>query len=200
MKTLKFILAVCGLLGISQAMATPVTTVTENFSFLGSAYKIVGQFTYDTASNKLTTISGTVTGLNASSSPTAGIITGLISESAPTNSYPSNYYNNFDNSFDPVLKQFSYGGILFAFGAGNFGNMFFDGSPYFSTWLPDGLGSSPGYCAGDLHCPGDTGSVKFDTVGAVPEPATWAMVLLGFFGLAAFERLARRSRMQLKRQ
>jgi hypothetical protein len=197
-KTLKFILAVCGLLGISEAMATPVTTVTENFSFLGSAYKIVGQFTYDTTSNKLTAISGTVTGLNASSSPTAGIITGLISESAPTNSYPSDYYFGFDNSFDPVQQQFSFGGILFSFGSNNFGNLYFNPTPYFSTYLPDG--SLSDVCKGDLFCPGDSGRLQFSTVGAVPEPATWAMVLLGFFGLAAFERLARRSRIQLTRQ
>lgn len=196
MKTLNFILAVCGLLGISEAMATPVTTVTENFSFFGSAYNIVGQFTYDTASNKLTTISGTVTGLNSSSSPTAGIITGLIAESAPTNSYPSDYYFGFDNSFDPVLKQFSFGGILFSFGSNNFGNLYFNPTPYFSTYLPDG--SSTDVCGGDLFCPGDAGRLQFSTVGAVPEPGTWAMVLLGFVGLVVFGRLATRSQMLLK--
>ena len=199
MKTLKLIAAVCGFLGIAAAEAAPLTTVTENFSFVGSAYSILGQFTYDTANGKLTTISGTVTGLNGNTSPTAGPIKGLIAENAPTDSYPSDHYSGFDNSFDPVLRQISFGGILFSFGSNNFGNLYFNTSPYFSTYLPDGPNSSTKACSDDLFCPGDAGSLQFTTVSAVPEPATWAMLLLGFVGLVAFERLVRRSQAQLRR-
>ena len=105
---------------------------------------------------------------------------------------------SYDNLFvGGVLSQ---DGVLFSFGAGNFGGLYilpdgygFSAGPYFTSWLPDGPNTplnNQGQvtCPGNLYCPGIPGTLDLNAVGAVPELSTWAMLLLGFFGVGMIGR------------
>src|SRR5439155_25364406 len=85
---------------------------------------------------------------------------------------------SFSNTYNGGI--FDGDGVLFAFGASNIGNIYnSDGVNYFSA-------ESPG---GELLTTGDIGTL---TISAVPEPSTWAMMILGFIGigLVAYRRKA----------
>jgi len=155
----------------------PANAAVYQFTFDGSVYDAVGQFVTD-ASNNITSITGTVTvtppGVDG------GAITDLLTTPLP---YPSPsdplWGWSFSNTTDGVI--FDGDGILFAFGANNIGNIYnTDGVNYFSADLP----------GGELRTIGDVGTL---TISAVPEPSTWAMMILGFVGVGfvAYRRKAR---------
>ncbi|MBC9878330.1 PEP-CTERM sorting domain-containing protein [Bradyrhizobium sp. INPA01-394B] len=184
---------------VSSAQAA---ILTEGFTFKGKAYDISGQFTYDTSlGNTLLSINGAVLSVNSASAGTGGPIKQLI----PVTGFsfypngPGDAYFSYDNVFDPVAGKFTGSGILFSFGSGNFGNLYFGPGAFFSTWLPNGSGASTTVCSGDLYCPGDSGNLDFNAVGGVPEPSTWALMLLGFTGIAALRiSAAKRNRRPLR--
>jgi hypothetical protein len=63
-------------------------------------------------------------------------------------------------------------GIMFSFGAANFGNVYTVGNTYYlSVDSPSGGYYNPG----EIFLSGG--------VSAIPEPSTWAMMILGFGGL-----------------
>lgn len=167
--------------------------IAENLSFSGVNYSATAQFTYDNATDALLSITGNVTAKN--STVTGGTITGLITTGAvySTNPDGSTIYvfvppgpstNGFfyDNLFNPTTQTFTSNGILFAFGTGNYGTFYYGPTPFLSTWLPDGPGTAgAGYAdSGPLYNPGDVGTLTFSAVAPVPEPSTWAMIILGF--------------------
>jgi hypothetical protein len=76
----------------------------------------------------------------------------------------------YDNKFFASAPYVDNGGILF--NAGSFAyNLYSSGSSYYlSTFNPDN----------SYFNPGDLGTLQ---VAAVPEPSTWAMMILGFAGI-----------------
>ncbi len=172
--------------GISSVRAS----VLENFSFSGANYTVVGQFTYDSSTGALQGITGNVTAIGPAAAGTGGAITSLVTSASPF--APSAFSTNtffFDNTFDSTAGTFSFYGILFAFGAGNYGNLYYNSGAFLSTWLPDGPGAPSDCSSGALYCPGDPGTLSFTSVKAVPELSTWAMMLFGFLGLAILRRV-----------
>jgi PEP-CTERM motif len=132
---------------------------TYDVHFVGSFFDVFVELQVDNLNN-VTGISGTVSGAFAGS-PDA--VTGLV----PLNSTPNWIY---DNKFFASAPYVDNGGILF--NAGSFAyNLYSSGSSYYlSTFNPDN----------SYFNPGDLGTLQ---VAAVPEPATWAMMILGFAGI-----------------
>lgn len=170
--------------------ASAATYLTESFAFTGSVYSAAGKFTYDQTTGHLQSITGNVA--------TAGMteaITGLVTGSSPFFPDAGNVRGFFfDNVFDPATKTLPLNGILFAFGSANYGNFYYNPTPFFSTWLPDGPTSPLDCSAGDLYCPGDGGRLSFEAVSPVPELSSWVMMLIGFLGVGIVGRIACRSR------
>ncbi|WP_143197742.1 hypothetical protein [Bradyrhizobium sp. AS23.2] len=184
----------------SMVMVTPVraaTYLTESFSFTGSVYSVAGKFTYDQSNGQLQSISGNVV--------TGGVteaITGLVpadyslgvNNFYPDLSDPYRYFS-YDNLF--VAGVFTFNGVLFSFGSGNYGGLYYNPEPFLTMWLPDGPttpASADGLdCPGNLYCPGVAGTLNFAAVSPVPEISSWAMMLLGFLGIGILGRAVRRS-------
>jgi hypothetical protein len=150
-----------------------------DFTFDGAVIDVVGQFNTD-GSNNVTSFSGSVTSLT--SPLNNGPITGLVPTPGPFAPVPGGNYFTYNNTYDPATTTFNGDGLLFAFGVGNYGNFFNLGNPdpsavSLATWLPDGPANGPG----NLFIPGDLGSLT--VTAAVPEPGTWAMMILGFAGI-----------------
>lgn len=189
MKIFRFLGAalVGAILAVSPACATVYLTESFTFTASDSSYSVAGAFTYDPANGQLKSIAGNV----VSSSGKEGIA-GLVTGDSPF--FPSSTSTNgffFDNIFDASSKQFTDVGVLFAFGVSNYGVLYYYPTPFFSTWLPDGP-TSPADCStGDLYCPGVAGTLNFAAVSPIPELSTWAMLLLGFFGIGIFGRTIR---------
>lgn len=84
---------------------------------------------------------------------------------------------------------------------GSFNNTYFDGSPegYTITWWKNGgindYVSSPNPAFGDGNGGLARGYIVEFNVAAVPEPSTWAMMMLGFCGLGY---MAYRRKSQIK--
>lgn len=193
MKTLKIqMLLGIAIIGAAFAVkpARAATYLTESFAFTGSVYSATGKFTYDQTTGHLQSITGNIV--------TGGVteaIAGLITGSSPFFPDAANVRGfSFDNVFDPLTKTFPLNGILFAFGSANYGSFYYNPTPFFSTWLPDGPTSPLDCSAGDLYCPGDGGRLSFEAVSPVPELSSWAMMLIGFLGVGIVGRIARRSR------
>jgi hypothetical protein len=143
------------LLASASAQAT-----TYNFSFADA--------TDDSASGQITT---TGAGPNYSVSSITGLfdgetITGLDAT-----------YAGADNTFYSAGPYLSEAGLSFDLSGGPISqvNVFYNNPGYFlDLHPPDGAGSGP--AAGPL-------TVGSFSVAAVPEPSTWAMMILGFFGV-----------------
>lgn len=189
-----------GMLAVTSANAG---VVTEQFNFKSDSYLIQGQFTYDNATHDVQNITGTVlaTGIAAGF---GGAIHGIVASPVDSNNLP---FFVVDNKFDPAAGGFSFYGILFSFGTGNYGNLF-SYDPALSTFLPPFPNASPGFSAflpnpptsttsgdsGPLYSPGELGTLELSAVGAVPELPTWAMLIFGFLGIAMVLRRGRRLR------
>jgi hypothetical protein len=170
----KLLLTAAAVVSLSSAvLPAKAAILTEAYTFTGSALSVSGQFTYDTTNDAVLSFGGTVTG----APPNSGAITGLITSGSPFVPGPGGNNFTYDNTYDPVGQTFNGLGLLFAFGVGNYGNFYDSGANvYLSTWLPDGPANGPG----SLFIPGDPGTLS---VTAVPEPSTWAMMILGFAGV-----------------
>jgi PEP-CTERM motif-containing protein len=150
------------------------TILSEDFTFTGSVLSASGQFAYDTTNNMVLTFSGSVS--SGSSPLNNGPITGLVTSGSPFAPTGGNFYT-YSNTFDPASQTFDGDGLLFAFGAGNYGEFYNNPGVFLSTWLPDGPPQPPG----PLFIPGDAGPLQ--VAASVPEPSTWAMMILGFVGV-----------------
>jgi hypothetical protein len=163
-KNLLWLAAAVSLLGAPIAAQASV----YNIVFDGVVFDVSAQITTD-GTDLVTAITGSVTG------PNGATITGL----EPLSNSGADY--NFDNLFFLSPIHVTFGGI--AFDAGGFSyNLYADGDNYLlSTINPTGDQTSPNWN------PGDLGTLS---VTAVPEPSTWAMMILGFLaiGLAAYRR------------
>jgi hypothetical protein len=177
-------LAAIATVSLLSAVGAAKADLLYDFSFSTANYSASGQIITD-VSNDVLSVSGSVlpsTGLTAG---TGGSITGLVSDRSNnvppvqgTFYAPSGqgwYYNDVLYPSGPALVDNN--GILFEFGAGNFGNIYTVGSTYYFSV------DNPGV----LYNPGDVitaGGITFDSeIAAVPEPSTWAMMMFGFAGV-----------------
>ena len=162
---------------------------TYDFTFLSldGVYSINdGVFTTD-ASNNILSASGDLT---APASELNGVTSASFTLATPASS--DNNDEAYDNIYDPVNNDFSGNGVglLLADGAGDDIATIYLSSGYCAPLALDCLSVSPTANAGDGNWnPGDPGTL---TITAVPEPATWAMLLLGFFGIGFMMRGSRR--------
>lgn len=170
------------------AVASPAnaTVFDYNFSFLSANFSGSGIFEIDDTNNHVVGISGTISAFNDAAG-NGGSISGLLFQDnnaanvsghyiSPTN--PTTHawdYNQVLNPTNPA-GYVDDGGLLFGFG-GNIGNIYMTGGQYIfsvdnpaSLWNPGDL-----ILTGGVETPG--------TIAAVPEPSTWAMMILGFFGM-----------------
>jgi len=175
--------------------ASAATYLTESFTFNSSVYNVAGKFTFDQSNGQLQSITGNVVAGGVTQT-----INGLIPadySSGMNTFYPDSAdpyrYFSFDNLF--IAGAFTFNGILFSFGSGNYGGLYYNPEPFLTTWLPDGPNtpaSADGLdCPGNLYCPGVAGTLSFAAVSPVPEPSTWAMMILGFLGLGLLARWTR---------
>lgn len=161
-----FVLSAAFALALSVISSKPASAAVYSFNFDGANFDVVGSFVTDVSNNVLS-ISGNVTGL------ASGAIDALVTGSSPFTA-PSGHQWTFSNTFDGSV--FSGDGVVFSFGAGNYGNIYTAGNTFLSVDAPP-----------EFFNPGDAGTL---TVSAVPEASTWLMMLLGFAGLgfAAYRR------------
>jgi hypothetical protein len=165
------------------------TILSEDFSFTGSVLSASGQFTYDTTNDMVLSFDGTVS--SGSSPLNNGVITGLITSGSPFAPVAGGNYYTYSNTYDPVSHTFGGDGLLFAFGAGNYGEFYNNPGVFLSTWLPDGPSNGPG----QLFIPGDAGTLEVSA--SVPESSTWAMMILGFAGVGFMAYRRRSSALQV---
>ena len=67
-----------------------------------------------------------------------------------------------------------------------------DFTTFLLIWMPPSARSFAALTAGSMTVIPARFTVTQETIGTVPEPATWAMLVLGFGGIGAMLRLARR--------
>ncbi len=167
-------------LAASLLAATAASATTKVFEYdLGGSPVATGSFSYTTGSTgvlgygDLTAFSVTVAGETYSLADALGLT-----------DYVHFAYDTAANDFvvDPNTCGFAGCGFSSSLSAinssGTFG-YFFNGAP----------GSYAEYQTGTV---GSMDSLTISAGGGVPEPATWAMMLVGFGGLGAAMRLSRR--------
>ena len=166
----------------NQAKAT---IFNYDFNFTSANFTGTGVFSINDVGNVVVGISGAIAGSGAAAGD-GGAITGLVYENNDSNNvsghYVSPYTPNQAWDYHQVLDPnnpgayVDNGGVLFGFGS-NVGNIYLTNNQYvFSVDQPSSL-----FNPGDLILSG--GVTTPGVVAAVPEPATWAMMILGFFGL-----------------
>lgn len=173
------------------------TQITDNFTYTGTSYyDASGQFTYDSVTDQVLSITGAVTSISPATLGYDGTIIGVVPGGLNSSFTPAaslGAYFTYDNTFDPLSGTFNGLGVLFAFGNGNYGliydNNLVDATAGvgFSAFLPDGneivtLPDGTLAYGGPIFDPGDIGTLTV-TTAAVPETSTWIMMLLGFCGI-----------------
>jgi hypothetical protein len=195
MKRTPFVAAGTVILLMAAVVSANAAPVTDTFNFTGSSYyDASGQFTYDSATGLVQSITGTVTSLGPVTAGFDGPIGNLIltpGPFTPPGSLGASF--TYDNIFDPVSGTFTGQGILFSFGTGNYGEIYdvnltdAIAGIGFSAFLPDGnaivnLPDGGQAFGGPVFFPGDSGSLIVG-VAAIPELSTWMMMILGFIGM-----------------
>jgi len=178
---LKILSVLAGALSVSALILTaaPAQAATEAFNFADNVDGIfaIGDFTVSDTANAngtydITSISGTVIN-DITGTPVVDQITTLIANSGQPNPTIADGFI-YDN-----VTPLNTNGVLFQA----------DNNAIYNLW-------SNGGKAGELYTYGLAGVSNFDAHGTlalgVPEPATWAMMLVGFGGLGGALRGARR--------
>lgn len=175
MKFLKALALVSGSLLSLTLMMAPVdaATVTFNWTLTGPAPSLGGvPFPGSGTITGTTLAGGDVMAMSITGTVNGSMITGL------------NTFNGADDLLFPAGTTFlSTHGISFVTAAGQDINIF--------SFFPQGTPPS-GNAYGELSASPSGFGVGTFTISAVPEPSTWAMMLLGFAGLGFAFRRSRR--------
>jgi len=116
-------------------------------------------------------------------------VTGLIANPGqPWSSYSADGLFIFDNVFFPSAPVFSHPGLFFAGASGAEYNLFSDSPTTFELYKAR---PGVGYLANSV------GTVAVQAQAAIPEPATWTMLILGFGLVGVVLRQRRRTRAAL---
>jgi hypothetical protein len=190
MKRTRFVAAVI-VATAATIVSANATQITDNFNFIGTNYyDASGQFTYDSSTDQVLSITGSVTSLGPATAGLGGTNIALVPGGPGSTFTPIASLGNFfsyDNTFDPLSGTFNGMGVLFSFGNGNYGEIYDNNTVNatagvgFSAFLPDGNEIVGGFYGGPIFFPGDSGSLTVSA--AVPEMSTWIMMLLGFCGI-----------------
>ena len=160
------------------SISIPANAAVYDFNFVSSSFTGSGHFFTD-ANNYVTGIDGIINGFGAASAD-GGSINGLLFEAGVNPPAQGTYYAPsgngwyYNNVIYPNGQLVDNNGVLFSFGTtpSNVGNLYSaNGLYYFSVDRPQGL-----YNPGDQITQGGI-------TAAVPEPSTWAMMILGFAGV-----------------
>ena len=178
--------ALFGVLALGFASTANAAIITDNWSFTdGGSNTGSGSFTYDNTTGLVSSFSGNhdgnaLTFYNALTPPVQVSGGNLVYHGVPNT-------GGVDYIFDDLFP-ITVNGILTSTGSGA-GQVFYDISL-----------DSPGATQVDFFSVTPTGAYVFDNgtfttqvAGAVPEPSTWAMLLLGFAGVGfmAYRRKAK---------
>ncbi|HWY60553.1 MAG TPA: PEPxxWA-CTERM sorting domain-containing protein [Rhizomicrobium sp.] len=183
--------------GIAFA-ASPASADTYDFTFLGANYSASGSFTTgaaDTANDggfNIIALTGTLTSANPLLFQGDFSLTGSNAPDVTTADWLLSADGAYDysNLYVPGSLSFAGGGFL-ASGTGLNGTFELNIFNAIASNYPSCGASDCASVAPDqgLYNPGDLGVV---TISAVPEPASWAMMLLGFGGIGFMLRGSRR--------
>lgn len=170
----KAVFCAIGLIGVvALGSSARATTVTDDWTFTdGGSNSGSGTFTYNSSTGLVTSFAGQYDGnaLSFWSAATPPVIdnSGQLTYHGVPNTGGADFI--FDN-----LYPFTTGGLLVSTGTGAT-QRFYDISL-----------DNPGATSVDFFSINSDGSYRVDdgtfVVAAVPEPSTWAMMILGFFGV-----------------
>jgi hypothetical protein len=163
MKTAFFTGAALALALSLGATAASASIIFENYSFTGAGISGSGQLTLDDLGGTFDSITA-ITGMQTVGAATEAI-TGL------------SLYAGADNRFFTASPHVDFAGYSFSTSTlGDF-NIFLDpsGTMQLSSHVDSGGNASSGVPI----------RLSFTSVGGVPEPASWALMILGFGGVGA---------------
>lgn len=202
---LKKVLAVAGLgkmnrislalvsVAFAAAVATaPASAADYKWTFTSAGQDVHGTLTTDSAPN----VAGNVTGIGGSVN--GDIITGLVANPTPGAASQSNdTLFTFDNTLQPTSSELlTNPGLLFTTQSGTEYNLysfnislfaFSDGS---TPSGPSGYNLDAG--KGGEYGDSINGLFSIALASTAPEPSDWVLMLIGFIGLGAMVRLARK--------
>jgi hypothetical protein len=177
----RYISGVATAIGVSVCLAAPASAavITDSWTFSGADLGNSGSglITYDTSTGLVSDLTGSLNGNGITFISLNDPIPG-INPNAPSPGFST--YHGVPNSggadfiYDDLYPQtMSSAAILFSTGSG-----------LTETVYEIEVGPNPGYNLRYFASPND---LVYDygafTVSAVPEPSTWAMMILGFFGV-----------------
>jgi hypothetical protein len=169
--------------------ASTASATVYDFTFVGSTYDITdGTFTTASTLNSdgtynIVSASGDLTSSDSSLPQGAFTLVPGNGVSIPTTDGAEDY----SNLYTPGAASFADNGLELAGAGGLEINIYNGPNAGFGGCASDCL--SVPQAGGSLYNPGDAGGVS---ITAVPEPATWAMMFLGFGGLGVAMRSQRR--------
>jgi hypothetical protein len=188
----KFNLALAASAIATLLVSAPANAGIFNFTFqetdgINGTNPIIFQGTVDTLNTPdanggydITSITGTVTGAFSGAVDVNGLVGGDPGTAtlSPASAHTAAGLFIYDNEFYLTPPPFSNPGVLFTIGGYEF-NLFSTASVGPGNFTLDGTNPGP-------YNPSVTGDLLVTTlvgVAPVPEPATWAMMILGFCGL-----------------
>jgi hypothetical protein len=161
------------------AVAASAEAKVYDFSFTGNGVSGSGVITTadSNAASAVTSVTGSV--FDSFVGPGAFSITGLSAYAAA------------DNILYPTTQPLvDFGGVSFTTDTGGEFNLGLGGGGLYGLVLNSAVQNPVGYGNGGFDNPGSV-NISMSVTG-VPEPATWAVMLLGFGGIGAAMRSARR--------
>ena len=174
----KFVLAATMAVGLLGAISAPANASLFNFSFTSTDVSFSGLLTAtpDGGNYDVTAISGSVTTTAEGTSAITSLVTGGSNPPTPPNTGTTadGHFNYNDVIYTSPILHFDLYGLVFTAANGITWNFGSDGGGFNNAvWS---------YNSANAPFPGEINGVGSITA-AVPEPSTWAMMILGFMGV-----------------